>query len=67
MIAELVQVPHYLSATQFRMEQFAIEKEPRAAHEPWNGRSTGIVDQKGCFNSFHHQSGQLDASGAYFR
>lgn len=67
MVAELVQVTNALCATQLRVEEFAVEEEPRTADEPGHGRAARVVDQQRRFDALHEQRRQLYAAGAHLR
>ena len=49
------------------MEQLAVEEEPRAAHEPGDGRAARVVSEQGHLHALHEQVGQLHSARRHRR
>lgn len=65
--AQLQQVLGNGRACQGVVKELAVKVEPRAAHQPRDGRSASVVRQQSRLNSRHEQSGQLNSARRHQR
>lgn len=64
-IAQLLQILTTIRLLTHIMEQFAIEEQPRAAHQPRNRSATSVVHQQRHFHTLHEHRRYLNDSGRH--